>query len=96
MVPYALHGGDPLDIFRINEFSERIRADYDNGGFFEGLIKKHLLTNPHYLELLYMPDPDLAAKEEQTETKQLRILEKALTLQEKESIVQEAQNLQRH
>lgn len=28
MVPYALHGGDPLSLFKINEFSSRIREDF--------------------------------------------------------------------
>lgn len=45
MVPYALHGGNPLDMFRINEFSDRMREDYARGGFFEGLIDKHLIQN---------------------------------------------------
>lgn len=34
MVPYALHGGDPLSLFKINEFSERIRAEFAAGGLF--------------------------------------------------------------
>ena len=38
LVPYALHGGDPLSIFKINEFSQRIREDFEKGGFFESLI----------------------------------------------------------
>lgn len=42
MVPYAIHGGDPLSLFKINEFSSRIREDFKKGGLFEGLIDKHL------------------------------------------------------
>jgi Zn-dependent M16 (insulinase) family peptidase len=38
MVPQAVHGGDPLSLFKINEFSIRIRSDFDKGGLFEGLI----------------------------------------------------------
>jgi Zn-dependent M16 (insulinase) family peptidase len=49
MTPYSLHGGDPLDLFRINEFSNKIREDYNKGGLFEGLIEKHLTNNRHYL-----------------------------------------------
>jgi Zn-dependent M16 (insulinase) family peptidase len=56
LVPYALHGGDPLKIFKINEFSQRIRENYRKGKFFEGMIQKHMGGNPHYLRLLYTPD----------------------------------------
>lgn len=56
MVPYALHGGDPLDLFKINEFSTRIREDFENGKF-EELIDNHMLNNPHFLKLMYTPDP---------------------------------------
>jgi len=93
MVPYALHGGDPLDLFRINEFSERIRDDYAKGGFFEGLIEKHMLSNPHYLEMRYTADDQLAAREEQNEVEHLQKLEDRLSEEEKNSIVSEAARL---
>jgi len=64
MVPYALHGGDPLCLFRINEYSTRIREEFAKGGLFEGLINKHLKENPHYLRLLYTADNKKAEKEE--------------------------------
>ena len=64
MVPYALHGGDPLSLFKINEFSSRIREDFKKGGLFEGLIKKYLINNNHRLNLLAIPDPEVGPKEE--------------------------------
>lgn len=64
MVPYALHGGDPLNLFRINEYSARIREDFEKGGLFEGLIEKHLAGNKHYLKMLYSPDSTKAEREE--------------------------------
>lgn len=67
MTPYTLHGGDPLDLFKINEFSNKIREDFNEGGFFESLIEKHLLNNQHYLQLMYTADPKMAAKEEAME-----------------------------
>jgi Zn-dependent M16 (insulinase) family peptidase len=62
MVPYALHGGDPLSPFKINEFSQRIREDFKKGGLFEGLIQKHLLDNTHKMSLLAIPDPEVGPK----------------------------------
>ncbi len=34
IVPYNLHGGDPLSLFKINEYSQRIREDFKKGGSF--------------------------------------------------------------
>jgi Zn-dependent M16 (insulinase) family peptidase len=87
MVPYALHGGNPLDMFRVNEYSQQMRDDYAKGGFFEGLIEKHLLHNQHYLKMLYQADPKKAEKEEMAEKKHLEQLEKILTQEEKNAIV---------
>lgn len=74
MVPYALHGGDPLSLFKINEYSKQIREDYEKGGLFEGLIEKHLKSNPHYLRLFYTPDEKKAEKEEIIETRNMKRL----------------------
>jgi len=83
MVSPALHGGDPLDVFKINEFSERIRADFESGELFEGLIKKHLFLNPHYLRMYYTPDPKKADREEAKEIQNLKALDSALSPSEK-------------
>lgn len=96
LVPYALHGGDPLTVFKVDEFSKRIRDDFKKGKFFEGLIDKHMLNNPHYLRLLYTPDPKKAEKEEILTKKQLQALEKALTEEERQTIIQETKALQKH
>lgn len=59
MVPYALHGGNPLDIFKIDEFSKKIREDFKKGGLFENLLRKYVAQNPHMLKLLFIPDQEL-------------------------------------
>lgn len=92
MVPYALHGGDPLDMFKINEYSERIRNDFENG-VFEKLIAKHLLKNPHFLKLLYVPDSTKTEREEARVAAYLKKLEKSLSDEEKQTIIEEAKRL---
>jgi Zn-dependent M16 (insulinase) family peptidase len=49
-------------VFKIHEYSNRIREDFKKGGLFEGLIDKHLSNNPHHLRLYYTPDDKLAEK----------------------------------
>ena len=96
MVPYALHGGDPLSIFKINDYSARIREDFKKGDLFQNLVKKYLLDNNHKLSLLAIPDPEVGPKEEAAEKRRLESLKKALTDQEKETIVQDAFKLKQH
>lgn len=64
MVPYALHGGDPLSLFKINEFSQKIREEFKKGGLFEGLVQKYLINNTHKLSLTAVPDTSIGPKEE--------------------------------
>lgn len=42
-----------------------------------------MVDNPHYLRLLYTPDPKKAERDEAKEAKQLQTLEKALSEEEK-------------
>ena len=83
MVPYALHDGDPLCVFKINEYSQKIREEFDKGGLFEGLIEKHLVNNKHLLKLFYTPDGKKTEKEDAAVAKHLKALESALTDDEK-------------
>ena len=96
MVPYALHDGDPLDMFKINEFSAQIREEYANGGLFEGLIEKHLTRNKHFLKMLYSPDETKADKEEAADKANLEALNAALSDAEKQIILQETAELKRY
>lgn len=96
MVPFVLHGGDPLDIFRINEFSARIREDFANGGLFEGLIEKHLTKNKHFLKFLYSPDAKKDDKEAAVDKANLAALNNALSDTEKNLIVKETAELRRY
>ena len=96
MIPYALHGGDPLSLFKINEFSARIREDYAKGGLFEGLVEGHLLKNPHHLRMLYTPDADKATREEQADKQNLAALDAALSVDEKKAIIEETKALKTH
>lgn len=90
MLPYLLHGGNALDMFKIDEFSARIREDFKRGGMFEGLVQKHLIDNQHKLVLTFVPTEGLGEKEEEAEKIKLERLKKALTDEEKATIVSDA------
>ena len=64
LVPFCLHGGDPLSFFKIDEYSRRIRDEFNQGGVFEELIQKYMLDNKHKIRLQLIPDEATASREE--------------------------------
>lgn len=90
MVPLCLHGGDPFSFFKIDEYSKRVRKEFDEGNVFGDLIEKYFIQNQQSLTLYSFPKTEKEVSQEQElEKKKLVELHAALTKQEKESIVQE-------
>jgi len=97
MVPLCLHGGDPVSFFKIDEYSKKVRAEFDKGNLFEDLISRYFLENEHKLRLFCLPkSPEEIEKDERAESSKLNALSAALTQQEKESIVQETYQLKEY
>ena len=96
LVPYALHNGDPLDMFKINDFSARIRKEFAEGGLFERLVEKNLSDNKHALRMLYTPDGSKASRDEEEDKANLAALDTALSQAEKELILKETAELKRY
>ncbi|MFO7577752.1 MAG: insulinase family protein, partial [Pelovirga sp.] len=88
-----LHGGDPLDVLNFADQLARLRADVAKGGFFEGLIRRWLLDNPHRLTLLLQPDPDLGPRQEATVRATLDAIEEKLSPAARADLVTRAQEL---
>lgn len=93
LVPYAVHGGDPLDLFRIDEFSTRAREDFAKGGLFEGLVSKYLLNNNHHLRMTMVPDTEMADKEAKEEQDKLANILNSLNDEQKQNVLDEAKEL---
>ena len=96
MVPLCLHGGDPLSFFKVDEYSKRVRQEFDKGGLFEGLIQKYLLDNSHHLRLFLTPNEKLGEMQEREDAAKLAELTRALSEAEKEAIVSETKQLKQH
>lgn len=62
------HGGNPEDGLRVHTLFAQLRKNVENPKYLTGLIKKHLLDNPHYVRVAMIPDPALAQKEVEEET----------------------------
>jgi Zn-dependent M16 (insulinase) family peptidase len=94
MLPHTLHEGDPLSVFTITEYINRLRKDYKEG-IFSKLIKKHLLTNPHKVVMHFIPDPTLTEKNQLREKILLDSISKGLSASDKERLIKEAEALKK-
>ena len=90
-----IHGGDPLRVLKFDEDLAAIRRQMERGRFFERLIERFFLENPHRVRLTIYPDQEKAEREEQRVTASLADIRQTLTAAEAERLRQEAQALQR-
>ena len=87
-----MHCDDPLASLCFDEHIETIRREMENG-FFESLIRKHLLDNPHRVSLLLKPDPKEEERQNTATATVMREKLAALSPEECQQLVAEAQEL---
>lgn len=88
------HGGDPLRILSLNNDLGRLHKEMEKGGFFENMIRTHLLDNPHRVRFHLVPDPDLEEKKQKAEKEKLEKIASQLTKQDMEQIEKDTKALE--
>jgi hypothetical protein len=82
-----LYGEDPLALIAFEAPLESVKKDIsEKASFFEGLIDRYLLKNPHRTHLLLEPDPDLAKKEVASERERLARARAAMSPSDLEAV----------
>lgn len=88
------HGGDAENGLKIHSLFDKIRQrNIEDPGYFGDLIKKYLIDNPHFARVIMVPDKTLSAKELQEEQTALAEIQKKLTSQQSQEIIQKAAEL---
>ena len=75
----ALHGGNPADVWHIDEHLSWLRQKAKEQGWIQNLIKTHLIDNSHRVRLTLSPDKDKAQRLIDDENAQLEELASTLT-----------------
>ena len=88
-----LHSGDPVAPLQLDRNLERLRRELDAGPFFQDLIRRQLLDNPHRVTLTLRPDEKARREEEKSTTARLDAIRARLTAEEEQAIVRQAQEL---
>ena len=82
-----LYGNDPLALIAFEAPLESVKKEIsEKGSFFEELIDRYLLKNPHRTHLLLEPDPDLAKKEISSERERLAKARAAMSPSDLETV----------
>lgn len=63
--------------------------------YFEELLKKSMIDNPHFVKVVMQPDTNLSKKEADEEKKRLRAIEKKLSPNQKKELVKQAIQLEK-
>lgn len=90
-----IHEGDPLRVLRFDDDLQTIRAEAEKGPFFENLIRRYFLDNPHRVLFKLVPDQTLSEKEAERTRKELTEKREILGPADIEKIRQDAEALQR-
>ncbi len=89
---WLYQGGSPFMHIEANQTFEELRGSIGTG-YFEGLIEKYILKNPHKSVLIVKPVQGLTTKKDKELHDRLQEYKNTLTLKEKEKIIEEAASL---
>ena len=89
----ATHRGDPIAVLDLDPVLEQLREDIKDPEFIKGLARKLLIDNPHRVTLTMTPDKQLSAQRDAAEAAKLANIKAALSAQEKQQVIDQANAL---
>ena len=90
-----LYETDPTCLPAFESPLDQVKEALKSGGFLEGLIRLYLLENLHRTVVLLRPEPGLAEKEIQEESKKLEGIKRSFSADEIQRLIENAKTLQR-
>ena len=90
-----LHDGDPLAPLRFEEPLKNIKAKIlSEKRWFESLMQKWLVENPHRVTVILTPDTGLAERQEEEEKKAIKGLSQGMSAEDRNRVTAEAKALE--
>ncbi len=86
----AIHDGNPIDIWEVDEHLQWLREQVKDPTWLPGLLKQHLLDNPHRVRVTLVPDASKSAQLAAAEQARLDRIEANLTEEDKLKLKQQA------
>ncbi|HEY7774107.1 MAG TPA: insulinase family protein [Marinagarivorans sp.] len=89
----ATHRGDPVALLNIDSSLEKLREKIKDPSFIPSVISQWLLGNKHRVTLTLSPDAELSAGKDAAEKAQLAKIKAALSEEQSQQIIEQAQAL---
>lgn len=90
-----LHCDDPLSPLQLEDCFRALRDRLTREDYFEDLIRRQLLDNPHRVTLTLRPDPEQQSREDQALAEKLSAVRSSFTTEDCDALVRQAAELQR-
>jgi len=91
-----LHGSKPWESLLIHGAIKKLKENIDNNHkYFESLIQKYYLDNPHRALVILEPKEDFLTQQEEELTQKLADLDKNLSGSEKQQIIEKSEILEK-
>lgn len=87
------HGGEPEQALLIHSLFNDLRQRLKDPTYLPSLLKHHVIDNPHFVQLLFLPDPNLSQEELQQEQAQLASIRSRLTEEQENQILKQTEQL---
>jgi len=91
-----MHGGDFLDTLKMDKHIRKLRTEFNNGTSFKKLITQYFIENPHRATIVLEPEKGGDESVEAALRNKLDRVQAGMTRQEKQRIVNQAQELHIH
>jgi Zn-dependent M16 (insulinase) family peptidase len=86
MLSSFISDGDCKEILEVNKNIEFVREAVKKGRFFEELIEKYFLNNPHHIKVLMKSDENFTQKQVDKEKEELKRIKANLKKEDLEKI----------
>lgn len=90
-----LYGANPIAPLAFEQPLSEIKRKVAQGKFFEELIRRYFLENPHRVTLILQPDSELQARQEAEERQKLEQIRQGMSAEELNQIVENTRELKR-
>ena len=90
-----LYDGDPIATLAFEQPLNAIKAGTAAGGYFESLLKEHLLDNPHRVTVSLLPDPEEGHRRATAEQERLQRSRAAWSAAELQRVIDDCAELKR-
>ena len=88
------HVNDPIHPLLIEKDLDQLKNDLKAGHFFENLIEKYFLNNPHHVRFILKPDQDMQQQEERRVQSFLKKRQETLSQEQMKTIKNDAHALE--